>query len=204
MRLIDSMPPASTMSDSPSAIARAPAATASMPDAHALFTVVAGTRSGSPARRPTCRAGFGPEPACRAWPTNTSSMASPVIAARSSAARAAIAPSSAGCTSRKAPPYRPIGVRAALTMKTGAGSIRRLYVESRDFEECHAESEPRTSETTDSTDDTDWRTHNSSETAPSGQAGGEAADACPVPIEGPAAESLKSQNPGVFEIAKSA
>ena len=48
-------------------------AIACMPDAHALLIVCAGTLSGSPARRTTCRAGLGPDPACRAWPMSTSS-----------------------------------------------------------------------------------------------------------------------------------
>ena len=43
--------------------------------------------------------------------------------ARSSAARVATAPSSAGWVFRKAPPYRPIGVRAAPTMKTSGSGI---------------------------------------------------------------------------------
>ena len=41
--------------------------------------------------------------------------------ARSIAARAATAPSSAGWTFRSEPPYRPIGVRAAPTMTTLCG-----------------------------------------------------------------------------------
>ena len=63
MRLIDSMPPASTRSASPSMIVCAPAAIVCMPDAHALLMVCAGTASGMPALCPTWRAGFGPEPA---------------------------------------------------------------------------------------------------------------------------------------------
>ncbi len=73
MRLIDSMPPATTTSDSPSRIDCAPVATACMPDAQALLIVCAGALSGSPARRATCRAGLGPDPACRACPMSTSS-----------------------------------------------------------------------------------------------------------------------------------
>ena len=53
MPLIDSMPPASTTSDSPSAIACAPEAIACIPDAHALLIVWAGAVSEMPARLPT-------------------------------------------------------------------------------------------------------------------------------------------------------
>ena len=50
MRLIDSMPPASTISDSPSMIDCAPVAIACRPDAHALLIVCAGACPGMPAR----------------------------------------------------------------------------------------------------------------------------------------------------------
>ena len=63
MRLMDSMPPASTTSDSPSMIACAPLAIVCMPDAQALLMVCAGALVGMPARTATCRAGLGPEPA---------------------------------------------------------------------------------------------------------------------------------------------
>ena len=48
----------------------AAAAIACRPDAQALLIVCAGAVTGTPARCPTCRAGFGPEPACRPWPTD--------------------------------------------------------------------------------------------------------------------------------------
>src|SRR5262249_3209908 len=123
MRDIDSMPPASTIADSPSRIDCAPVAVACIPDAPALLIVWAGTLSGTPARTPTCRAGLGPDPAWRAWPIRTSPISSGATPARSSAARAATAPSSAGWTFRSAPPYLPIGVRAAPTMKTSVEAI---------------------------------------------------------------------------------
>ena len=65
MRHIDSIPPASTMSYSPSMIDCASVATACRPEAHALLIVCAGDVSGTPAVVPTCRAGLGPEPAWR-------------------------------------------------------------------------------------------------------------------------------------------
>ena len=52
-RLIDSTPPAMTMSASPVAISRLAQATASRPDPHSLFTVRAGTPTGRPALRAT-------------------------------------------------------------------------------------------------------------------------------------------------------
>ena len=118
IRLIDSIPPATTTSASPSMIACAPDAIDCIPEAHALLIVYAGTSSGSPVRRPTCRAGLGPEPACLACPMSTSSTFDPSTPARSSTALTATAPSSAGWTFRNAPPYRPIGVLAAPTMTT--------------------------------------------------------------------------------------
>ncbi len=55
-RLIDSEPPASTMSASPAAIVRAAQVTASMPEAQSRLTVAPGTLSGSPARSRAIRA----------------------------------------------------------------------------------------------------------------------------------------------------
>ena len=70
-----SVPPASTTSFSPAAIVSAPSVMAFSDEAQALLTVKAGTESGNPARRPTCRAVFGPPPAWRAWPKIVSSTA---------------------------------------------------------------------------------------------------------------------------------
>ena len=67
-------------------MARAAVATASIPEAHALLIVWAGTLSGRPARRTTCRAGLGPDPAWRACPISSSSTSSPRMVPRSSAA----------------------------------------------------------------------------------------------------------------------
>ena len=46
----------------------APIATAFSPDPHAALMVKAGTLSGIPAPMETCRAGLGPQPACRTCP----------------------------------------------------------------------------------------------------------------------------------------
>ena len=54
--LMDSMPPASTMSASPASCRCAAEMTAWMPEPQSRFTVSAGTESGTPARSPTWRA----------------------------------------------------------------------------------------------------------------------------------------------------
>src|SRR5579872_989686 len=128
IRLIDSMPPASTTVDSPSRMVWAADAMACRPEAQALLMVWAGDASGTPARRPTWRPGFGPAPACRAWPMTISSMSAGVTPARLIAARAATAPNSAGCRSRSDPPNFPIGVRAAPRMRTSGVAIVGLAI----------------------------------------------------------------------------
>ena len=54
---IDSMPPATAISISPAAIARAAPITASRPDPHTLLTVTHGTEFGRPANSAAWRAG---------------------------------------------------------------------------------------------------------------------------------------------------
>ena len=104
MRLMDSMPPPTAKSYSPTETASAAETTACMPEAQALLIVCAGTPSGRPAARPTCRAGLGPDPACRACPIHTSPTSAGSTPARWSASRVAAAPRVAACTSRKPPP----------------------------------------------------------------------------------------------------
>ena len=82
----------------------APVAIVCIPEAQALLIVCAGTVSGTPAFIPTWRAGFGPDPAWRPWPISTSSTSAGETPARSSAALAAAAPSSAGWTFLSEPP----------------------------------------------------------------------------------------------------
>ena len=108
-----SAPPARTTSFSPAAMVSAPRVIALSDEAQALLTVKAGTASGTPARRDTCRAVFGPPPAWRAWPKIVSSTAAAGRPERSIAARAAAPPSSAAVSDANAPPNLPIGVRAA-------------------------------------------------------------------------------------------
>ena len=73
-RVIDSTPPATASSISPALIARAAAATASMPEAHRRLTVAPGIESGRPASRSAMRATLRlSSPAWLAQPRKTSS-----------------------------------------------------------------------------------------------------------------------------------
>src|SRR5262249_1917873 len=73
---MDSMPPLTTMSASPSRIVLAPNTTAWSPEPQTLLTVVVGTVSGILAFSDACRAGACPMPADRTLPMNTSSTSS--------------------------------------------------------------------------------------------------------------------------------
>ena len=61
--VIDSMPPATTISALPAEMVSAAMIAACMPDPHILLTVVASTCSPSPALIAACRAGAWPRPA---------------------------------------------------------------------------------------------------------------------------------------------
>src|SRR5262252_3870071 len=113
-----SVPPTRTTSFSPAAIESAPRVSAFKDEAQALFTVYAGTESGTPARCETWRAVLGPPPACRACPKIVSSTAAAGRPDRSIAARAAAVPRSAALIVANEPPNLPIGVRTALKTKT--------------------------------------------------------------------------------------
>ena len=68
-----SVPPATTISESPALIACAARMTDSRPEPQTLFSVVAGTESGRPPLMAAWRAGFMPSPAGRTQPRTTSS-----------------------------------------------------------------------------------------------------------------------------------
>ncbi len=89
---------------------------ASRPDRQTLLTVRAGTVMGMPARTAACRAGICPAPAWITCPMITYWTCSPVIPARSRAARMAKPPSSAPENGFSAPSRRPIGVLAPATI----------------------------------------------------------------------------------------
>ena len=114
--LMFSIPPATSTSASPARIACAASATVFSPEPQTLFTVVAGTVSGSPPRSAACRAGFWPRPADRTLPISTSSTASGSTPARRTASAMTRAPRSTAGTDDSAPWKPPMGVRTALTM----------------------------------------------------------------------------------------
>src|SRR5215467_333925 len=114
--LIDSCPPATTISESPFMIAWYPSATVRRPEPHSWLTPQAGLSTGMPAAMEAWRAGFCPCPAPRIWPRMTSETWAPSTPARSSAALIAILPSSCAGRLANAPLNAPTGVRAALTM----------------------------------------------------------------------------------------
>ena len=72
-KLMFSIPPATTTSASPMAMACAAMLMDFMPEEHTLFIVVQGTTSGIPAIKAACRAGACPTPACNTLPIMTSS-----------------------------------------------------------------------------------------------------------------------------------
>src|SRR5262245_39528519 len=125
---IDSMPPATPISISPAAIARATPSTASSPEPHTLLTVTHGTLCGRPANRAACRAGAWPTPAGSTMPMCTSPTASGGTPARSSAALIAVAPRRGAETAAIEPRKLPMGVRAAPTMTTSR--MPRAYRQS--------------------------------------------------------------------------
>ena len=84
--VIDSMPPATTMSNSPARMSWSARAIASRPDRQTLLMVSAGTVIGMPASTAACRAGIWPAPACSTWPMITYCTWSGATPARSSAA----------------------------------------------------------------------------------------------------------------------
>src|SRR5712691_77692 len=109
--LMLSVPPATTTSASPHRSACAASITAFSPEPQTLFTVWAGTDSGSPALMADCRAGFMPRPAWRMQPRITSSTWSGRTPERRTASFTATVPSSTAETSLNAPPKLPMGVR---------------------------------------------------------------------------------------------
>ncbi len=89
---------------------------ARMPEPHIFDSVTAPADCGRPAPSAAWRAGAWPWPAIRQLPISTSSTASPVMPARSTAALIATLPSWCAASALKSPSMPPIGVRAAETM----------------------------------------------------------------------------------------
>ena len=69
--VIDSMPPATTISCSPARISWSAIAIALSPERHTLLIVIDGTVIGMPPATPAVRAGFWPAPAWMTWPMIT-------------------------------------------------------------------------------------------------------------------------------------
>src|SRR5262245_60966652 len=114
--LIDSMPPATATSMSPTRIAWSAIITALSPDPHTLLIVSAATRSGRPPLSAACRAGLWPRPAETTLPRMHSSTISGSMPARRTASRTTIAPSSGAVNPFSTPRNLPVGVRTALTI----------------------------------------------------------------------------------------
>src|SRR5216684_2392208 len=91
---MDSMPPATTISDSPSCTACAASATAFNPEPQTLFIVIAATRASQPPLSAACRAGFCPSPACTTLPRMASSICLASRPERRIASATALPPSS--------------------------------------------------------------------------------------------------------------
>ena len=102
----------------PARICSAPSITAFSAEPHILFTVVAGTDTGTPAPTAAWRAGAWPSPAGSTHPRMTSSRSAPLMPADSRAARTAALPSCTAVSGASAPRNAPIGVRLAETMTT--------------------------------------------------------------------------------------
>ena len=69
--VIDSMPPATTISNSPARMSWSASAIASRPERQTLFSVNEGTDIGMPPATAAGRAGFWPAPAWMTWPMIT-------------------------------------------------------------------------------------------------------------------------------------
>ena len=115
-----SMPPATTIFALPLCSMSCPNMIARMPEPHILDSVTAPTDCGNPAPSTAWRAGAWPWPAIRQLPIRASLTASPLMPARSTAARIATAPSWCAASTLKSPSKPPIGVRAAETMTMGS------------------------------------------------------------------------------------
>ncbi len=135
---MDSKPPATIARASPARIAWLASITALRPDPHTLFTVTAGTVAGTPPRIAACRAGAWPRPAETTLPRITSSTASGSIPERSTAARTTTAPSSVAESGLSAPRYRPMGVRAPPSSRTGVLALS--VIDARSAPSCGLES----------------------------------------------------------------
>src|SRR5687768_743270 len=114
--LIDSMPPATAISISPSAMPCAASMTAFKPEPQTLLMVSAATSLLNPPASAACRAGACPTPADNTLPIMHSSTRAGSMPARVTASRTAIAPNCGACRAFNDPRNFPEGVRTALMM----------------------------------------------------------------------------------------
>src|SRR5205814_5776881 len=114
--LIDSIPPATAMSMSPTRMPWSASITAFSPEPHTLLIVSAATWSGRPPFSAACRAGFWPRPADTTLPMMHSSTTAGSMPARRTASATASAPSCVADSDFSAPRNLPVGVRTAETM----------------------------------------------------------------------------------------
>src|SRR5664280_1687114 len=114
--VIDSMPPATTISASPHWIMRSAMCRACRLERHALLIVVELTVIGIPALAAAWRAVTWPPPAWMTWPMRTRSTMSGETPARSSAPLMAKPPRSWALSGESAPENFPMGVRDPATM----------------------------------------------------------------------------------------
>src|SRR5215470_17009256 len=110
---MDSMPPATTTSESPVAIPWAASITDLRPEPQTLLIVRAATSTGSPAPRAACRAGACPRPAETTLPRITSSTWPGSRPARTTASLTTRAPSCGAEKPFSAPRNLPVGTRTA-------------------------------------------------------------------------------------------
>ncbi len=124
---IDSMPPATTTSESPAAIPWAASITAFSPEPQTLLIVRAATEGGRPARIAAWRAGAWPRPAETTFPRMTSSTCSGASPARATASRTTRAPRAGAAKPFRDPRNFPVGRRTAERMTDSriARSFRR-------------------------------------------------------------------------------
>ncbi len=113
-----SIPPATTISASPKAIAWAPCITAFIPEAQTLFIVVQGTVFGIPAKMAACLAGAWPVPACTTFPISTSFTKLGSRFILFNAPSMAMAPNFGAGTVDNPPIKLPMGVLTAETITT--------------------------------------------------------------------------------------
>src|SRR5260221_1844806 len=124
---MDSMPPATMISEEPEIKRSLANIAAFIPEPHILLMVVQPAASGRPAPSDAWRAGAWPCPAGRTQPISTSCTSSGRILARSTAARIAAAPSSGAAKPFSSPWNAPIGVRAAETMTIGSAFMDQAF-----------------------------------------------------------------------------